>query len=205
LKGVKEMEVPIEKIKELRQRTGAGVLDCKKALENSDGDVDKAIEHLRKSGVAKAEQKLTRKTDEGIIEAYIHPGARLGVLLELNCETDFVGKTDDFKRLARDIAMQIAASNPIAISRDTVPQEILERERSIYQSQVQDSGKPEKIIEKIVDGKLAKFYKEVCLLEQPFVKDTNITVEDHIKEYIAKIGENISIKRFARFRIGEEP
>ena len=199
------MDIPIEKIRELRGRTGAGVLDCKKALEASNGDVDKAIEHLRKSGAAKAEQKLTRKTDEGIIEAYIHPGARLGVLLQLNCETDFVGKTDDFKRLARDIAMQIAASNPIAISRDDIPKEILEREKSIYTSQTKDSGKPENIIEKIVEGKLGKFYKEVCLLEQPFVKDTNISVENYIKEHIAKIGENISIKRFARFRIGETP
>lgn len=199
------MGIPIEKIRELRQRTGAGVLDCKKALETTEGNVEKAIEHLRKSGVAKAEQKLTRKTDEGIIEAYIHPGARLGVLLELNCETDFVGKTDDFRHLARDIAMQIAASNPIAISREDVPGEILEREKSIYASQLQDSGKPEQIIKKIVEGKLAKFYKEVCLLEQPFVKDTNITVVDHIKEHIAKIGENISVKRFARFRIGEAP
>jgi elongation factor Ts len=197
------MDVSIEKIRELRQRTGAGVLDCKKALEISDADVEKAIEHLRKSGVAKAEQKLTRKTDEGIIEAYIHPGARLGVLLELNCETDFVGKTDDFKRLARDIAMQIAASNPISISREDIPEEIIERERSIYKSQMEDSGKPGHILDKIIEGKLAKFYKEVCLLEQPFVKDTNITVEDHIKEHIAKIGENICIKRFARFRIGE--
>jgi elongation factor Ts len=197
------MDVSIEKIRELRQRTGAGVLDCKKALQISNADVEKAIEHLRKSGAAKAEQKLTRKTDEGIIEAYIHPGARLGVLLELNCETDFVGKTDEFKRLARDIAMQIAASNPISISREDIPEEIVERERSIYKSQMEDSGKPEHILDKIIEGKLSKFYKEVCLLEQPFVKDTNITVEDHIKEHIAKIGENISIKRFARFRIGE--
>jgi elongation factor Ts len=199
------MDVPIEKIKELRQRTGAGVLDCKKALQSSEGDVDKAIEQLRKSGVAKAEQKLTRKTDEGIIEAYIHPGARLGVLLELNCETDFVAKTDDFKRLARDVAMQIAASNPISISREDIPEEILEREREIYRSQMENSGKPENILEKIVEGKLAKYYKEVCLLEQPFVKDTTITVEDHIKQNIAKIGENISVKRFSRFRIGESP
>ncbi len=199
------MDVPIEKIKELRQRTGAGVLDCKKALQSSGGDVDKAIEHLRKSGVAKAEQKLTRKTDEGIIEAYIHPGARLGVLLELNCETDFVAKTDDFKRLARDVAMQIAASNPIAISREDIDEEVLQREREIYRSQMENSGKPENILEKIVEGKLSKFYKEVCLLEQPFVKDTAITVEDHIKQSIAKIGENISVKRFSRFRIGESP
>lgn len=199
------MDVAIEKIRELRQRTGAGVLDCKKALQSSNGDVDKAIEQLRKSGIAKAEQKLTRKTEEGIIEAYIHPGARLGVLLELNCETDFVAKTDDFKRLARDIAMQIAASNPISTSREDIPEEILEREKSIYRSQMEDSGKPENILEKIIEGKLGKFYKEVCLLEQPFVKDTNITVQDHIKEYIAKIGENICVKRFARFRIGEAP
>jgi elongation factor Ts len=199
------MDIPIEKIRELRGRTGAGVLDCKKALETAQGDIEKAIEHLRKSGAAKAEKKLTRKTDEGIIESYIHPGARLGVLLELNCETDFVAKTDEFKRLARDIAMQIAASNPIAITRDDIPQDILERERSIYKSQIEGSGKPDNIINKIVEGKLGKYYKEVCLLEQPFVKDTNITVENYIKDHIAKIGENISVKRFARFRIGEAP
>jgi elongation factor Ts len=198
------MDIPIEKIKELRGRTGAGVLDCKIALENTKGDVEKAIEHLRKLGIAKAATKLLRKTDEGIIEAYIHPGARLGVLIELNCETDFVAKTDDFKKLAKDIAMQIAASNPISISRDGIPQKILEKEKSIYRTQLENSEKPENIIEKIIEGKLGKYFKEVCLLEQPFVKDTNISVEDYIKSHIAKIGENISVKRFSRFHIGEE-
>jgi len=198
------MEIPIEKIKELRERTGAGVLDCKKAMESSEGDIDKAIQQLRKQGIAKAEKKLMRKTEEGTIESYIHPGARLGVLLELNCETDFVANTDDFKKLSRNIAMQIAASNPIAISRDDVSDNIIQREESIYKTQMENSGKSESIIKKIVEGKVNKFYKEVCLLEQPFVKDSNMSVEEYIKTFIGKLGENITIKRFARFRIGEE-
>jgi elongation factor Ts len=198
------MVVPIEKIRELRERTDAGVLDCKKALEATGGDIDNAIQHLRKQGVAKAETKLMRKTEEGIIESYIHPGARLGVLVELNCETDFVAKTDDFKKLARDIAMQVAASNPISIEQEEIPQEILEREKSIYRTQLENSGKPENIILQIIEGKLAKFFKEVCLLKQPFVRDSNITIEDYIKEYISKLGENITVRRFSRFRIGEQ-
>ncbi len=198
------MDIPIEKIKELRERTGAGVLDCKKALQSSSGHVDKAIQELRKQGIAKAEKKLMRKTEEGTIQSYIHPGSRLGVLVELNCETDFVAKTDDFNKLSKDIAMQIAASNPVAISRQHVGEEIVQREVSIYKTQMENSGKPETIIEKIIEGKLNKFFKEVCLLEQPFVKDSNVSVEEHIKTFIAKLGENISIKRFARFRIGEQ-
>ena len=198
------MDIPIEKIRELRERTGAGVLDCKKALVTTDGDIIKSIEHLRKLGIVKAATKLMRKTEEGVIESYIHPGARLGVLVELNCETDFVAKTDDFKKIARDIAMQIAASNPISIRRKDVPQEILEREKSIYRTQMESSGKPETIVDKIVEGKLNKFFKETCLLEQPFVRDSNTTVEDYIKGYIAKLGENITVKRFTRFHIGEE-
>ena len=198
------MAAPIEKIRELRERTDAGVLDCKKALEATGGDIDNAIQHLRKQGIAKAETKLMRKTEEGIIESYIHPGARLGVLVELNCETDFVAKTDDFKKLARDIAMQVAASNPISIEQEEISQEILEREKSIYRTQLENSGKPENIILTIIEGKLAKFFKEVCLLKQPFVRDSNITIEDYIKEYISKLGENITVRRFSRFRIGEQ-
>ncbi len=198
------MVVPIEKIRELRERTDAGVLDCKKALEAAGGDIDNAIQHLRKQGIAKAETKLMRRTEEGIIESYIHPGARLGVLVELNCETDFVAKTDDFKKLARDIAMQVAASNPISIKQEEISQEILEREKSIYRTQLENSGKPENIILQIIEGKLTKFFKEVCLLKQPFVRDSNITIEDYIKEYISKLGENITVRRFSRFRIGEQ-
>jgi len=198
------MAASIEKIRELRERTDAGVLDCKKALEATGGDIDNAIQHLRKQGIAKAETKLMRKTEEGIIESYIHPGARLGVLVELNCETDFVAKTDDFKKLARDIAMQVAASNPISINQEEIPQEILEREKSIYRTQLENSGKPENIISKIIEGKLTKFFKEVCLLKQPFVRDSNITIEDYIKEYISKLGENVTVRRFSRFRIGEQ-
>jgi elongation factor Ts len=198
------MDSSIDKIKELRARTTAGVLDCKKALEATDGDVEKAIEHLRKQGIAKAEKKKMRKTQQGIVEAYVHPGARLAVLVEVNCETDFVAKTDDFKKLARDIAMQIAATNPIAVKRDDISEEVLEKEKDIYRTQMEKSGKPEKIIDKIIEGKLNKFFKEVCLLEQPFVKNTDISVEDYIKENISKLGENINVRRFARFRLGEE-
>ncbi|TES93048.1 MAG: translation elongation factor Ts [Candidatus Cloacimonadota bacterium] len=198
------MTIPIEKIRELRERTGAGVLNCKKALEATDGDIVKSIEYLRKLGIAKAETKLMRKTDEGIIASYIHPGARLGVLVELNCETDFVAKTENFKKLAKDIAMQIAATNPISIRREDIAKEMIEREMTIYRTQVENSGKPESVIDKVVEGKLNKFFKDFCLLEQPFVKDSNINIEDYIKSYISKLGENITIKRFARFRIGEE-
>ncbi len=198
------MAAPIEKIRELRARTDAGILNCKKALEATGGDVDKAIQHLRKQGIAKAETKLMRKTEEGIIESYIHPGARLGVLVELNCETDFVAKTDDFKKLARDIAMQVAASNPISIKQDEIPEEILEREKSIYRNQLENSGKPENIVSKIIEGKLTKFFKEVCLLKQPCVRDSNTTVEEYSKQYISKLGENITVRRFSRFRIGEQ-
>jgi len=198
------MTIPIEKIRDLRERTNAGVLDCKKALMATNGDIEKAIENLRKQGIAKAEKKLMRKTEEGLIESYIHPGARLGVLVEINCETDFVAKTDDFKKLCKDIAMQIAATNPISVKKEDIPEDIIEREKSIYRSQLENSGKPEAIIDKIVSGKLGKFYKEVCLLEQAFVKDSNISVDDYIKAYIAKLGENITIKRYSRFRIGED-
>ncbi len=198
------MTIPIEKIRELRERTGAGVLNCKKALEATDGDIVKSIEYLRKLGIAKAETKLMRKTDEGIIASYIHPGDRLGVLVELNCETDFVAKTENFKKLAKDIAMQIAATNPISIRREDIAKEMIEREMTIYRTQVENSGKPESVIDKVVEGKLNKFFKDFCLLEQPFVKDSNINIEDYIKSYISKLGENITIKRFARFRIGEE-
>ena len=198
------MAIPIEKIRELRERTGAGVLNCKKALEATKGDIVKSIEYLRKLGIAKAETKLMRKTDEGIIASYIHPGARLGVLVELNCETDFVAKTENFKKLAKDIAMQIAATNPISIRREDIAKEMIEREMTIYRTQMENSGKPESVIDKVVEGKLNKFFKDFCLLEQPFVKDSNINIEDYIKSYISKLGENITIKRFARFRIGEE-
>lgn len=194
----------IAKIKELRERTGAGVLDCKNALISTKGDIDKAVDYLRKKGIAKAEKKLERKTEEGIIEAYIHPGAKLGVLVELGCETDFVAHTEEFKRLARDIAMQIAAVNPICISRNDIPEDRLKREREIYEAQAKELGKPDKIIERIVASKMENFYKEACLLEQSFIKQPDMTIDDLLKEHITKLGENIRVNRFVRFKIGEK-
>ncbi len=191
-------------VKELRARTGAGLLDCKKALEQAEGDIEKAIEILRKMGIAKAEKKMSREAKEGIIEAYIHPGAKLGVLVEVNCETDFVANTPEFKQLAHDLAMQIAASDPMVVSREDLPQEVIEKEKEIYRAQLEGSKKPPHVIERIIEGKLEKFYQEVVLLEQPFIKDPSKTVGDLIKEHIAKFGENIKVRRFARFRIGEE-
>ncbi len=194
----------LDAIRELRARTGAGVLDCKKAISESGGDIQKAIDVLRKRGIAKAESKAGREAKEGIIEAYIHPGAKLGVLLELNCETDFVARNQEFKNLAHDVAMHIAASDPVAVSRGDVPEEILQREREIYTEQAKASGKPEHVVEKVVAGRLDKYYKESCLLEQPFVKDPDKTVKDVVTEAIARLGENIFVQRFQRFKVGEE-
>lgn len=191
-------------IKELRERTGAGVMDCKKALEIAGGDIEKAVDELRKMGVAKAEKKLFREAKEGIIDAYIHPGAKLGVLVEVNCETDFVAATDDFKELVHNIALQIAATSPLAVTRESIPENIVEKEKEILKAQLKESGKPPHIIEKIIEGKMEKFFQEAVLLEQPFIKDPEKTVGDLVKEYIAKLGENIVIRRFARFRVGEE-
>lgn len=194
----------LEAIKELRARIGAGMMDCKKALLEADGDVQKAIDVLRKKGVAKAESKAGRAAKEGIIEAYIHPGSKLGVLLELNCETDFVALNEEFQQLAHDIAMHIAATDPVSISREDVSEEVVAHEREIYTDQAKESGKPEQIIEKIVEGRLDKYFKERCLLEQPFVKDSEKTVQEVITEAIARIGENIKVQRFTRFKVGEE-
>ncbi len=193
----------IELLKEIRGRTGAGMLDCKKALEEAQDDIEKAIEILRRKGIAKAEKKMSRETKEGAIGAYIHPGARLGVLVEVNCETDFVARTDEFKRFVKDIAMQIAATDPIAIAREAIPQEVIDRELSIYKDQVSTMNKPESVLEKIVESKMEKFYKDVVLLEQPFIKDNSITVMEYLKEHISKFGENITIRKFARFKLGE--
>lgn len=193
----------LEKVRELRARTGAGIVECKNALTEAEGDIEKAVDILRKKGLALAAKKVGRITKEGIIDAYIHPGDRLGVLVEVNCETDFVARTQEFKRFVRDIALQIAASEPIAVSREELPSEVVEREKEIYRSMVKDMKKPPEIIEKIVDGKLEKFYSDVCLLEQPFVKIPEKTVGEFIKEQIAKFGENIVVRRFVRFRLGE--
>jgi elongation factor Ts len=193
----------LEKVRELRARTGAGIVDCKNALKEADEDIEKAVDILRKKGLALAAKKVGRITKEGLIDAYIHPGDRLGVLVEVNCETDFVARTQEFKRFVRDIALQIAASEPIAVSREELPGEVIEREKEIYKSMVKDMKKPPEVIEKIVNGKLEKFYTDVCLLEQPFVKTPEKTVGEHIKEQIAKFGENIVVRRFVRFRLGE--
>ena len=191
-------------VKELREISGAGMMDCKKALTEASGDLEKAIDILRKTGMAKARKKSGRSAKEGIILPYIHPGAKLGVLLEINCETDFVANTDDFKNLSKDIAMHIAASAPMSVSREEIPQETLEREKEIYADQARQSGKPEDIIEKMTEGRLNKFYQENVLLEQTFVKDPDKTVADLITETVAKLGENILISRFSRFQLGEK-
>ncbi len=193
----------LDRVRELRARTGAGIVDCKNALTETNDDIEKAVDLLRKKGLALAAKKVGRVAKEGIIDAYIHPGDRLGVLVEVNCETDFVARTQEFKRFVRDIALQIAASEPIAVSREELPSEVIEREKEIYMSMVIDLKKPPEIVDKIVNGKLEKFYADVCLLEQPFVKIPEKTVGDYIKEQIAKFGENIIIRRFIRFRLGE--
>jgi elongation factor Ts len=190
-------------VKELREKTGAGMMDCKKALVESEGDIGKAIEFLRKKGLDTAKKRAGRATSEGTIQSYIHMGAKLGVMVEVSCETDFVAKNEDFIEFAKNIAMHIAASNPLAINADELPAEVIDKEREIYQAQVKEQGKPEAVHDKIVDGKLAKFMKENCLLDQPYVREPDKTVGDLLNELIAKIGENISIKRFVRFQVGE--
>jgi len=190
-------------VKELRERTGAGMMDCKKALTETDGNIEKAIEYLREKGLSAAAKKAGRIATEGLIETYIHGGGRIGVMLELNCETDFVAKTDDFKNLAKDIAMHIAAAKPEFLKPEEVPQDVLEKEKNILKAQALNEGKPEKIIEKMVEGRIAKYYKDVCLLEQPFVKDPDKTISQLVTEKVAKIGENISIRRFVRYELGE--
>ena len=191
-------------VKELRDMSGAGMMDCKKALTEASGNLEQAIDILQKSGAAKARKKSGRSTKEGIILPYIHPGSKLGVLIEINCETDFVAKTDDFQNLSKDIAMHIAASAPMSISREEIPSDTLDREKEIYTDQAKQSGKPENIIEKMIDGRLNKFYQENVLLEQTFVKDPDKTVQDLITDTVAKLGENIIISRFSRFQLGEK-
>ena len=196
-------EITAALVKELRERTGAGMMDCKKALSATDGDLEKAIDFLREKGLAAAAKKAGRVAAEGLVEAYIHGGGRIGVLVEVNCETDFVAKTDAFKELVKDIAMHIAATNPSYLKREEVPTAELEHEQAVLAEQARNEGKPEKIIEKMVAGLIEKYYKEVCLMEQPFVKDPDKTISDLITESIAKIGENISIRRFTRYQLGE--
>lgn len=196
-------EITAALVKELRERTGAGMMDCKKALAATEGDMDKAIDFLREKGLAAAAKKAGRIAAEGLVESYIHGGGRIGVLVEVNCETDFVAKTDAFKSLVKDIAMHIAAANPSYLRREEVPAAELEHEKMVLSEQARNEGKPEKIIEIMVTGRIEKYYKEVCLLEQPFVKDPDKTISDLITESIAKIGENIAIRRFTRYQLGE--
>lgn len=197
------MEITASMVKELRELTGAGMMDCKKALKESDGNVEKAIEYLRENGLAKAAKKAGRLASEGIVDAYIHGGGRIGVLVEVNIETDFAAKNEDFRAFVKDIAMQIAAMNPQYVKREDVPPEVVEKEKEILKAQAINEGKPEHIAEKMVAGRLEKFFNEVCLLEQPFIKDSDKTVEQVLKEKIAVIGENINIRRFVRFEKGE--
>lgn len=197
------MAVDAKAVKELREKTGAGMLDCKKALEEANGDLTKAMELLREKGLAAAGNKAGRIATEGVVQSYIHAGGRIGVLVEINCETDFVAMTDQFKEFARDIAMHIAASNPKFVRREEVPAEELEKEKEILKAQALNEGKPEKIVEKMVEGRIGKYYEEYCLLEQSFVKDPDKTISQLLNEKISTIGENISIRRFARYELGE--
>jgi elongation factor Ts len=198
------LDITSAMVKELRVKTGAGMMDCKEALSAADGDFEKAIDYLRKKGMSAATKRSSKAAKEGTIASYIHMGGRIGVLVELNCETDFVAKTDDFLALAKDLAMQVAASNPLFVMAEEIPEGALEREKEIYRSQLAEEKKPEKIWEKIIDGKLKKYYEEVCLMNQKFIKNTDITVDTLVSNMIAKTGENIIVRRFARFQLGEE-
>jgi len=197
------MEITASMVKELREKTSAGMMDCKKALSEANGDMEKAADILREKGIASAAKKAGRIAAEGIVESYIHGNGRIGVLLEINCETDFVANTDQFRAFVRDVAMHIAASNPKYLTREEVDQSEIEKEREILKQQALNEGKPEKIVEKMVEGRIEKFYKEICLLEQPFIKDPDKSIEALLKEQIVKIGENINIRRFVRFELGE--
>ena len=198
------MSVDAKLVKDLRERTGAGMMDCKKALVKSKGDLDSAVEFLRKAGIAKAEKKSIRDANEGLIISYIHHGSKLGVLLDIGCETDFVAKTEGFEELANNIAMQIAATNPIAISEEDLPSDLIDKERDIYTEQAKSTGKPDNVVKKIVDGKIKKFIEENCLINQSFIKDPDAKIGQLVQEAIAKLGENITINRFVRFALGEK-
>jgi len=195
--------ITAEMVKELRERTGAGMMECKRALGETNGNIEKAIDLLREKGLAAAAKKAGRIAAEGLVEAYIHGAGRIGVLLEVNCETDFVAKTAEFKDFCRDVAMQVAAASPLFVAKEEVPAEYVEREREVLRAQALNEGKPEKFVDKMVEGRIEKYYKEVCLLEQAFIKDPDKSVRQLLNEKIAKIGENISVRRFARFQVGE--
>ena len=197
------MTIDASIVKDLRGRTGAGIMDCKEALLDSDGNVEKAVDFLRKKGIAKAEKKAGREADQGVVLSYIHPGNRIGVLVEVNCETDFVAKTDEFQTFVKDVAMQIAATNPLSVTRDGIDSVVVDKEKEIFTEQAKLSGKPDNVLEKIIEGRIEKFYQEICLLEQSFIKDSDKSVKDILMETIATLGENISIARFSRFEVGD--
>ena len=197
------MEISASQVRDLREKTGAGIMDCKNALKESEGNLDNAVDYLRQKGLAAASKKAGRVAAEGIVGSYIHAGGSIGVLVEVNCETDFVARNEDFQQLVKDISMHIAASNPLVVSREEISAELIEKEREIYRAQALESGKPEKIVDKIVDGKVDKFCSEITLLEQAFIKNPDMTIEAVINEATAKIGEKITIRRFARFHVGE--
>jgi elongation factor Ts len=198
------MTITAEQVRELRERTGAGMMECKKALAENGGDFERAVDWLRKQGAAKAEKRAERAASEGLVEAYIHPGNRVGVLIEVNCETDFVARTPEFAELVRNLAMQAAAAGADYVRREEVPADRLDREREIYRAQLAEQGKPAAILDKILEGKLDRFYSEVCLLEQPYIRDDKVRIADLVKAASAKTGENIVVRRFARFRLGQE-
>lgn len=197
------MEISAELVKKLREKTGVGLMDCKEALKHSDGDMEKAIEYLREKGLAKLQKRSGRAASEGVITSYIHAGSKVGVMVEVNSETDFVAKTDEFQDFARNVAMQITAAVPLYISREDIPEEIKEKEKALYRRQALDSGKPEKIVDKIAEGKMEKFYQEVCLIDQSFIKNPDITVKGLLESLVIKLGENIVVRRFVRFQLGE--
>jgi len=197
------MEITADAVKKLREKTGVGLMDCKEALRHSNGDTDKAVDFLREKGLAKLQKRMGRVASEGSVASYIHTGGKVGAMVEINCETDFVAKTDQFQDFVKDVAMQITASNPLYVKREDIPQEHIDREKTIYRNQALESGKPEKIIDKIAEGKLEKFYQEVCLIEQTFIKNPDITIKDLLEELLVKTGEKIVINRFVRFQLGE--
>lgn len=197
------MSISASLVKELRDKTGAGFMDCKEALAECEGDTEKAVDYLRKKGLSAAAKRLGKEASEGIVGSYIHMGGKIGVIIEVNCETDFVARTDDFQELVTDLAMQVAAARPQYTRRDEVPAEIIEKERSIYHAQAQESGKPENVLDRIVDGKIEKYFQQVCLEEQEFIRESGTTVSDRVKSVAGKLGENVRINRFARFEIGE--
>jgi elongation factor Ts len=198
------MEITAQMVKELRQATGAGVLDCRKALEAAGGDFDKAVTLLREKGLAAAAKKASREAKEGLIGYYVHPGAKVAAIIEVNCETDFVARTDEFQQLAKDLAMQVVAARPRWLTPEDIPEDVLEAEKAIYRKQLAEQGKPEHIMDRIIEGKLKKFYEETCLMEQDFIKNPDVKIKDLITEHIARLGENIKVRRFARFEVGAE-